>query len=110
VVIKTSLYYDARSEKHQKLGFNWYVCQDITGIEGNEKADQPARQGSSCPLLEHEPHLGISAKVARGVISRWMNKKHKEYCQSIHGQKQAKDRLLKLLENYSDQDETSYEQ
>lgn len=50
-----------------------------TGIEGNEKADQSARQGSSCPLLGPEPSLGICAKVARGVISKWMNKKDKEY-------------------------------
>jgi len=39
-----------------------------------------------------------------------MNKKDKEYWQSIHGHKQAKKRLLKLLENYSAQNKTSYEQ
>jgi ribonuclease HI len=81
-----------------------------TGIEGNEKADQSARQGSSCPLFGPEPALGISAKVARGVISIWMNKKRKEYWQSTHVHKQAKDHLLKLPENYSAQGETSYEQ
>ena len=80
-----------------------------TGTERNEKADQSARQGSSCPLLGPEPALGISAKVARGMISKWMNKKDKEYWQSIHAHKQAKDHLPKLLENYSTQDETNYE-
>jgi predicted glycosyl hydrolase (DUF1957 family) len=60
--------------------------------------------------LVPEPALGTSAWVARGEISEWMNKKDKEYCQSIHVHKQAKDRLLKLLVNYSDQDKTSYEQ
>ena len=50
-----------------------------TGIEGNEKADQSARKGTSCPLLGPEPALCISAKDAMGVISGWMNKKDKEY-------------------------------
>jgi ribonuclease HI len=94
--------------EHNRIQMVW--VPEHTGIEGNEKGNQSARQGSSCPLLRSEPALGIYAKVARGVIKRWMNKKHKEYWQSIHGHKQAKDRLLKLLENYSAQDETSYEQ
>jgi hypothetical protein len=34
-------------------------------IDGNEIADELARQGSSHPLTG--PALGISAKVARGV-------------------------------------------
>jgi hypothetical protein len=38
------------------------------GIDGNEKADQLARQGSSRPFIGPEPALGISAKVAREVI------------------------------------------
>jgi hypothetical protein len=38
------------------------------GNDGNEIADQLARQGSSHPLIGTKPALGISAKVARGVI------------------------------------------
>jgi ribonuclease HI len=38
------------------------------GIDGNEIADQLAKQGSSHPFIGPEPALGISAKVARGVI------------------------------------------
>jgi len=83
--------------EHNRIQLVW-VPGD-TGIEGNEKADQSARQGSSCPLLGPEPALGISAKVAREVISRWMNKKRKEYWQSINVHKQAKDHLLILPEN-----------
>jgi hypothetical protein len=52
-------------------------------------ADQLARQGTSHPLIGPEPALAISAKVIKG----WMNKKHEEFWQSIHGQKQAKDFL-----------------
>jgi hypothetical protein len=35
------------------------------GIDGNETADQLATSGSSHPLIEPHPTLGISAKVAR---------------------------------------------
>jgi hypothetical protein len=45
-------------------------------IDGNEIADQLARQGSSLPLIVPQPALGISAKVARGVIRGWMSRKY----------------------------------
>jgi hypothetical protein len=64
-----------------------------TGIDGNEKADQLARQGSSHPFIGPEPALGISAKIAREVIRGWTNRKHTEYWQSIYGQRQARDFL-----------------
>jgi hypothetical protein len=35
------------------------------GIDGNETANQLARQSSSHPLTGPEPALGISANVAR---------------------------------------------
>jgi ribonuclease HI len=38
------------------------------GFDGNEKADRLAREGSPDPLIGPEPALGVSAKVARGVI------------------------------------------
>jgi hypothetical protein len=65
------------------------------GIDGNEIADQLARQGSSYPLIGPEPALGISAKVARRVIRDWTSRKHEEHWQSIHGQRQAKGFLKK---------------
>jgi hypothetical protein len=65
------------------------------GIDGNEILDQLARQGCSHPLTRLEPALGISAKVARGVIRDWPSSKHENYWQSIHGQRQAKGFLKK---------------
>jgi hypothetical protein len=65
------------------------------GIFGNEMADQLARQGSSHPLIGPEPTVGISAKVARGVIRDWMSRKHEGHWQSIRGQRQAKGFLKK---------------
>jgi hypothetical protein len=41
------------------------------GIDGNETADQLARKGSSHPLTVPNPALGISRKVARGMIRDW---------------------------------------
>jgi hypothetical protein len=60
------------------------------GTYGNEMADQLARQGPSRPFIGPEPALGISAKIAREVISGWTNRKHTEYWQSVYGQRQAK--------------------
>jgi hypothetical protein len=71
-----------------------YGCRDIReGIDGNEKANQLARQCSSRPFIGPEPALGISAKIAREVIRGWTNRKHTEYWQSILGQRHARDFL-----------------
>jgi hypothetical protein len=65
------------------------------GIDGNEIADQLARQGSSYPFIGPEPALGISAKVARGVMRDWMSRKHEKHWQSIRRERQAKGFLKK---------------
>jgi hypothetical protein len=59
------------------------------GIDGNEIADHLAIENSSLPLIEPEPVLGISAKVAPGVISEWTSRKHYKHWQSICGQRQG---------------------
>jgi hypothetical protein len=75
------------------------------GIDGNEMADQLARQGSSRPFIGPEPALGISAKIAWEVIGGWTNRKHTEHLQSIYRQDRletfSQDPLLEKLENYS---------
>jgi hypothetical protein len=58
-------------------------------------ANQLARQGASHPLTGPQPALGISVKVARGVIRGWKNRKHEKHWQSIRGQRQAKGCLKK---------------
>jgi ribonuclease HI len=52
--------------EHNRIQLGWVPGH--MGIDGNEIADELARQGSSHPLIEPEPALGISAEVARGVI------------------------------------------
>jgi hypothetical protein len=79
--------------EHNRLQLVW--VQGHMGIDGNETADQLARQGSLHPLIGPEPAFGISAKVARGVITDWTSRKHEEHWQSIRGQRQAKGFLKK---------------
>jgi hypothetical protein len=79
--------------EHNRIQLVWVPGH--MGIDGNEIADQLARQGSSHPLKGPEPAFGTSAKVAREVIRDWTSRKHKEHWQSIHGQRQAKGFLKK---------------
>jgi hypothetical protein len=67
------------------------------GFNGNEIADELARQGSLHPLIGPECALHIFANVARGVIKDWTSRKYKEHWQSIRvcGQRQAKGFLKK---------------
>jgi hypothetical protein len=58
-------------------------------IDGNEIADQLAREGSSHPLTGPLSSLGISANVAREVIRDWISRKHEEHWQSTCGQRHA---------------------
>jgi len=49
------------------------------GMDGNNIADELARQGSSHPLIRCVPALGISAQAASGVIREWASRKHEEH-------------------------------
>jgi hypothetical protein len=53
------------------------------GIDGNERADQLAREDSPHPLIWPEPTLGISAKAVKEVIREWTSRKLDEYWHSI---------------------------
>jgi hypothetical protein len=77
--------------KHNRIQMFWMPGH--MGNDGNETTDKLARQGSSHPLIGPEHALGISAKFARGVIKDWISRKHEEYWQSVHGQRQAKEFL-----------------
>jgi hypothetical protein len=60
------------------------------GIDGNEIADQLARQGSSRPFIGPEPSFGNLQRLPWGVIRDWTSRKHEEHWQSVRGQRQAK--------------------
>jgi len=46
-----------------------------TGTDENETTDELTKQGSSYPLIRHQPACGVSAKVARRVIKDWTSGK-----------------------------------
>jgi len=75
------------------------------GIDGNEIADELAKQGSSHPLIGPKSELGISVKFARGVIRDWTSKKHGSIGSPYMGKRKLraflKNPLQKELENYS---------
>jgi hypothetical protein len=52
--------------EHNRIELVWVLGH--VGIDGNETADQLARQISAIPLTGPEPSLGVSAKVVRGLI------------------------------------------
>jgi ribonuclease HI len=55
-----------RLAEHKRVQLIWVPGH--MGIDGNEMADQLARQGSSYPFIGPEPALGTSAKIAKEVI------------------------------------------
>jgi hypothetical protein len=80
--------------KHNRVQLIW-VPEHI-GIDGNEIADQLAREDSPHRLKGPRPALGISAKVARGVIVNWTSRKHEGQWHSTHIQRSAKGFLKEL--------------
>jgi len=63
-----------------------WVSRNI-GIDGNEIADHLARQGSSLPLTEPQPALGISIMVAGGMTRSWMSRENKRQVQPVRRQR-----------------------
>jgi hypothetical protein len=63
--------------------------------DGNEIADELARQGTSHPLTGPEPGLDIYAKATKGVIMDWTSRKHEEHWQPTSRHRQAKGFLKK---------------
>jgi ribonuclease HI len=67
--INSKLFWDCHQSlvklaEHKRIQLVWVPGH--MGIDGNETADQSARQGSSHSLIGPQCALGISAKVARG--------------------------------------------
>jgi len=89
--------------EHNRVQLVW--VPGYMRIDGHEIADYLARESSSHPLREPEHALGISAKVARGVIGDLSNRKREEHLQSIREQRQVKgffkNHFVEELENCS---------
>ncbi|KAJ8933299.1 hypothetical protein NQ318_010615 [Aromia moschata] len=82
-----------RLATHNKVTLMWVPGHQ--GIEGNEKADELARNGSSEDYIGPEPALGVAKTVIRGHINEWVKQQHKEYWRKmprqIHGKKFIKE-------------------
>ena len=60
------------------------------GVEGNEKADALARQGSSTEFIGAEPFCGVSTSALKTELKEWEHKTIKENWISSAGLRQSK--------------------
>lgn len=67
-----------------------------SGLDGNEKADSLARQGSASLMIGPAPSLPVGWFEAIAEVDRWTNKLSKDYWASLSGLNQSK-RLLNPL-------------
>ena len=68
-----------------------------SGIEGNEKADELARLGSSTQMLGPEPFCGISWSTVKSEISSWITVLRKQYWDNHVGLRQSKNLINPYL-------------
>ena len=61
-----------------------------SGIQGNEKADELARQGSSASYLGPEPVLGIPKCMARSALKLWIREKQNVHWRNRQGHRHSK--------------------
>jgi ribonuclease HI len=61
-----------------------------TNIEGNERADELAKQGSSSALIGPEPACGVSCITVKGALEQRLTGMHQMYWESLPGHRQAK--------------------
>ncbi len=64
------------------------------GIQGNEEADQLAKEGSSVRLVGPEPAIGLATSTVRESIADWMRKSQEKQWKMVTGCRQAKLSLI----------------
>ena len=62
-----------------------------TGISGNEKADELAKQGSRRPFIGPEPFLGVSLQSVKLAISLRTNQSHLDTWKKLTTARQARE-------------------
>lgn len=74
--------------EHNRVKLVWVPGH--SGIPGNEKADELARQGSNANMIGPEPSVGIPRCSTRRVTGEWINTKHLERWKTYPGNKHGK--------------------
>lgn len=64
-----------------------------SGVQGNERADELAREGAAKPFTGPEPVCGISRATAYAAVKRWSRGEHQLRWQEYPGQKMARQML-----------------
>lgn len=60
------------------------------GVEGNERADALAREGSAVPLTGPEPGVGVTKSAVKGAIAKWTLQQQTRHWAEIPGQRHSK--------------------
>lgn len=81
---------------HNKVKLVWVPGHK--GIDGNERADSLARQGSSTTYICPEPALAITKATINGCIAEWVQKEHISGWDRLPGLDHSK-RMLRTARN-----------
>ena len=73
--------------RHNRITFVWVPGH--SGIEGNLRADELARRGSSRPFTNPEPFCGISISSAGARLSEWMMQEAQRHWDGVKGCRQS---------------------
>ncbi|KAL1447730.1 hypothetical protein WDU94_015574 [Cyamophila willieti] len=65
-----------------------------TGIEGNEKADELAREASETTFIGPEPALAIPNSTAKRAVGEWIQNSHKQFWHNQTGLRHSKKLIL----------------
>ena len=59
------------------------MWSDLAGVQGNEITDDLVRNGSALKFVGPEPALGVSRRVIRRRIRRWLVNQHWVWCRGL---------------------------